>query len=108
MTVMFNFDGITGFDWDSGNIDKNLYGHDVEGFEAEQVFFNNPIVRDDPSHSIKSEKRYYALGETDHGRFLFVAFCIRDECIRVISARDMNEKERRFYERNERNTHIQR
>jgi hypothetical protein len=37
------------------------------------------------------------LGRTDANRWLFVAFTIRDNHIRVISARDMNQKESKKY-----------
>ena len=76
----------TGFDWDDGNQDKNWEKHDVTDAECEQVFFNDPLVAGaDPKQS-KRERRYYALGRTDAGRRLFVAFTIRKKLIRVISA----------------------
>jgi uncharacterized protein len=43
------------------------------------------------------EERYYALGKTTHGRFLFVVFTRRRNRIRVVSARDMHKKERKVY-----------
>ncbi|MEA3361633.1 MAG: BrnT family toxin [Thermodesulfobacteriota bacterium] len=86
-----------GFQWDQGNIDKNLIKHDVENWECEQVFFNRPLlVLDDPKHSI-SEKRSAAFGKTDADRLLIFIFTKRDNLIRVISAREMNKKERKFY-----------
>lgn len=67
--------------------------------EAEQVFFNEPlIVEDDVKHS-QDEPRWYGLGSTDARRMLMVVFTIRSTEIRVISARDMNRKERRVYEK---------
>jgi uncharacterized DUF497 family protein len=90
-----------GFDWDEGNSSKNWERHQVIPDEAEQVFFNCPlIVRSDVAHS-KAERRYYALGQTDAERWLFVAFTIRRNLIRVISARDMNRREREAYGRHE-------
>ena len=87
----------TGFDWDKGNIDKNWIKHTVSPSECEQVFFNHPlVVQDDLVHST-TEKRFYALGQTDMKRFLFIAFTVRNNLIRVISARDMSRKERRVY-----------
>ena len=87
----------TGFQWDTGNKDKNLIKHKVTNYECEQIFFNQPFfVNDDVKHSI-SEKRFYALGQTDLGRKLFVVFTIRNKKIRIISARDMNRKEREIY-----------
>lgn len=43
--------------------------------------------------------RFQALGRTDDGRKLFLSLTIRDEKIRVISARDMNKKEEVMYEK---------
>jgi uncharacterized protein len=88
----------TGFQWDEGNLIKNWEKHRVSAVECEQVFFNNPLlaVRDE-QHS-DSESRFYLLGQTDTGRKLFVVFTPRDNLIRVISARDINRKERKIYE----------
>jgi len=87
-----------GFEWDEGNIEKNWLAHQVTPQEAEQVFFNRPlIVADDVKHS-RSEKRYLVLGQTDEDRPLFIAFTLRQRRIRVISSRDMNRKERKVYE----------
>jgi uncharacterized DUF497 family protein len=92
------FDEFVGFQWNEGNIDKNLIKHNVENWECEQVFFNKPlIVLDDPRHSI-AEKRLAAFGKTDAGRLLIVVFTRRGNLLRVISAREMNARERRFYE----------
>ncbi len=44
--------------------------------------------------------RYYALGRTVADRHLFIAFATDGKVARVISARDMSEAERRFYDRN--------
>jgi uncharacterized DUF497 family protein len=91
----------TGFQWDVGNINKNLYRHNVENWECEQIYFNEPlIILDDPKHSY-AEKRWAAFGKTDAGRMLTLIFTKRDSLIRVISARDMKRKERIFYEKNE-------
>jgi hypothetical protein len=90
-----NFEG---FDWDEGNVEKNWLSHQVTPQEVEQAFFNRPlIVADDAKHS-RSEKRYLLLGQTDEDRPLFIAFTLRERRIRVISARDMNRKERKVYE----------
>ncbi len=94
------FGHFVGFQWDQGNIDKNLIEHEVENWECEQMFFNRPLlILEDPKHSI-SEKRWVVFGKTDAGRFLTVIFTKREDLIRVISARDMNKKERKFYDEN--------
>ena len=93
------FSKITGFDWDEGNLLKNWEKHGVTHLEAEQVFFNEPlIVEDDVKHS-HDEPRWYGLGSTDTRRLLMVVFTIRSKQIRVISARDMNRQERTVYEK---------
>jgi uncharacterized protein len=86
-----------GFEWDEGNSDKNWYLHEVNNGECEQVFFNKPLLLlGDSKHSVQ-ESRAYALGKTDTNRWLSIAFTIRNDQIRVISARDMNQKETRKY-----------
>jgi hypothetical protein len=68
--------------------------------EAEQVFFNAPLlVLADGGHS-QQEARLHALGKTDDGRALHITFPLRQSglLIRVISARDMHRKERAIYE----------
>jgi uncharacterized DUF497 family protein len=95
------FDGCVGFDWDRGNLDKNWRLHGVPFWECEQVFLNEPLlVVEDAEHS-DTENRYYALGRADAGRKLFVVFTIRGNLVRVISARDMSRRERKLYEREE-------
>ena len=89
----------TEFEWDEGNAEKNWDRHQVHWWECEQVFFNRPlVVADDEAHS-DQEVRSYALGQTDAGRLLFVAYTLRGERIRVISARDMTRREKKEYER---------
>lgn len=86
-----------GFDWDHGNIDKNWLAHRVTPQEAEKVFFNTPlIVADDEKHS-HGEPRYFVLGQTDEDRPLFIAFTMRRRLIRIICARDMNQREKKVY-----------
>jgi uncharacterized protein len=90
-----------GFDWDESNTGRNWERHRVTPEEAEDLFFQEPlVVRSDPRHS-KREKRYYALGQTSVGRLLFVAFASRRQLIRVISIRDMNQNEKEVYGRHE-------
>ena len=96
---MIDLDKVEGFDWDTGNARKNEK-HGVTQAEAEQVFLNEPLfITPDEKHS-GSERRYRALGETAIGRRLTVIFTLRQAgaLVRVISARNMNAKERKLYE----------
>lgn len=91
---------IAGFDWDAGNARKSVDKHGVSQAEAEQVFFNEPLLLlEDERHSA-GEMRMHALGKTNDGRHLHIAFTLRQEktLIRVISARDMSPKERNAYD----------
>lgn len=95
---MKNLADCTGFQWDEHNTTKIWEKHAVTPMESEQAFFNRPlIVADDAKHS-QEERRCYALGQTDAGRLLFLAFTIRRTLVRVISARDMSRKERKVYQ----------
>ncbi len=79
---------------------KSEEKHHVSQVEAEQVFFNAPLlVMEDKKHS-GNELRFHALGVTDQGRCLHVTFTLRVQKtkLRVISARDMSRRERRIYE----------
>jgi len=94
------FADFVGFQWDPGNSNKNLLKHNVQNWECEQIFFNKPLlVLEDPGHSV-TEKRWAGFGKTDSGRLLVVVFTKRGNLLRVISARDMKSKERKFYEEN--------
>ena len=87
-----------GFQWDEGNAEKNWVQHQVSQGEAEQVFFNRPLVVVAGEQRTELTRRYYALGHTDASRPLFMVFTIRDDLLRVISARPMSRRERRVYE----------
>lgn len=89
---------IIGFDWDHGNINKNSEKHGVVWQECEEVFFNDPLLFFEDIRHSEREKRAFVLGKTNEARKIFVAFTIRNQLVRVISARDMNKKERAVYE----------
>lgn len=85
------------FDWDLGNIDKNLSKHNVTNQECEEAFLDlKAFVTVDVSHS--TDERRYQLLAKNKKRYLAIIFTIRKNKIRVISARDMNEKEKKHYE----------
>lgn len=97
---MIAFERIVGFDWHDGNSRKSADKHGVSQTEAEQVFFNEPlIVAKDAQHS-PAEPRFHALGRTDAGRRLHITFTLRGggTLLHVISARDMHRKERAIHE----------
>lgn len=85
------------FEWDKGNIDKNLK-HKVKDKEAEEPFFDQDHKTfKDELHS-KGEERLRIIGKTKKGRLLFIVFTMRGKKIRIISARDISQKEVYLYE----------
>jgi len=94
MTTGWN--GLERFEWDKGNL-EHIRKHQVDAAECEQVLFNRPLViNEDETHS-QTEERFRAFGQTDAGRLLFMIFTVRNNQVRVISARDQSNKERREF-----------
>lgn len=85
---------------DKANSDKNWYKHQVKADEAEQVFFDkNRQEYPDPTHSTV-EVRSIIVGMTKKERLLLVVYTERNKKIRIISARDINDRrERKLYEK---------
>ena len=82
------------FEWDKGNL-EHIEKHSVDYRECEEIFLNEPLLlSEDEAHS-KIERRFHALGVTNERRLIFLAFTIRKNKIRVVSARDQNRKERK-------------
>ncbi|MBI3302128.1 MAG: BrnT family toxin [Deltaproteobacteria bacterium] len=79
--------GKTGWLWDEWNTD-HIAQHDVEPFEAEGV-------GDHPRYVERWRDRYLAWGPTIEGRFLLVVYVRRKEGRYVISARDIEEGEKK-------------
>jgi uncharacterized DUF497 family protein len=88
------------FQWDKGNEDKNWKKHRVSREEVEQVFFDQRKQDyPDPKHS-QTEVRKLLVGKTKTGRVLLVVYTLREDKVRVISARDLNKaKEGELYEK---------
>lgn len=79
------------FEWDEHNEDKLLRRHGVSSLEAEQCFSN-------PHTKRRHGDALLMLGMTDSGRMLFVVYEQKaNGVVRVYSAREMTDKERRTY-----------
>jgi uncharacterized protein len=61
--------------------------------------FQAPFLVAHDAHHSQTEEWFYGLGRTAADRGLFVVFTLRGKRIRVISARDLNKRERGIYER---------
>jgi uncharacterized DUF497 family protein len=86
-----------GFDWDSSNRAK-CQKHGVPISDIEALFRRDPLVVPDPTHS----SGMIAVGRTESGRAVFVAFTMRNkdgrQLIRPVSARYMHAREVKAFE----------
>jgi uncharacterized DUF497 family protein len=87
------------FEWDDGNRHKSKLKHGVAPEEVEEVFEQTEDIRvlGEQIRPIVPEPRFGLLGLSKRGRHLFVCFTFRGTGIRIISARDMNKKEKQLY-----------
>lgn len=86
------------FEWDKGNKEKNWAKHRISVKESEDIFFDKrSFTTKDTKHST-IEDRFQILGKTVKGKYLTIYFTVRENKIRVISARPMSRKERKQYE----------
>lgn len=84
------------FEWDDAKAAQNLADHGVS-FDAATLVFNDPFALewlDDRENY--GEDRYVILGIVE-GRLLYVAYTMRGEKIRIISARGAEPHEHRKY-----------
>jgi uncharacterized DUF497 family protein len=83
---------IRSFHWDEEGI-GHIANHHVSPDEVEEVAFDDaPYIRKGRNG------RRYLFGQTAGGRFLFVVyFIIQSGEAKVITARTMDEKERKLY-----------
>jgi uncharacterized protein len=86
------------FEWDPEKARSNWWKHQIT-FEEAITIFADPNLRfaPDPEHSY-GEEREWAIGETEEGAVLVVVFTMREDEIRIISARPATQKEIRRYE----------
>jgi uncharacterized DUF497 family protein len=88
------------FEWDSRKAHSNLGKHGV-GFEEAATIFGDPLslTISDPDHSL-NEMRYITMGKALTGKLLVVVHTHRGDNIRLISARPVSRRERKYYEEN--------
>ncbi len=86
------------FEWDAQKARQNLKKHNVS-FEEASTVFGDTLSRtiEDPLHS-EEEDRYVIIGQSLRGRLVVVVHIIREDRIRIISARMPTLSERRDYE----------
>lgn len=91
--------------WKDQFVEKLGSKHSVSIAEAEDVLNGNPHIRRVAKGRVKDENVYAAFGQTEAGRYLIV-FYIRklSGALLPISARDMDDGERKYYERQEKSS----
>ncbi len=86
------------FEWDIDKYKINLKKHGISFEEATTVWTDIlALIAPDPEHSF-IEEREWIIGESYKGRLLIVVYTIRNDKIRIISARLATKKERKEYE----------
>jgi uncharacterized protein len=86
------------FEWDKQKEKSNLSKHSIS-FEEAQTVFDDPLYVDfyDPDHS-EDEHRYIIIGESSKSHILLVSYTERGDKIRIISARQVTQQERKAYQ----------
>ena len=84
---------IKGFVWDDENM-AHVARHAVSPEEVEEALVAEALVLRGP------DSRYLAYGRTESGRWVFAVYVTQPRGrVRVLTARDMTEGERRLYQR---------
>ena len=69
-------------------------------FHEVQELFRRPQVALRSAKDQYGERRYVSLGQTSAGRYLFVVYTVPKPFLaKVITARDMMDRERRYYQK---------
>jgi len=91
---------IVGFIWLDDVVDKLERKHGVTPEEVEEVFAQRVRVTRMKTGHFRGEDVYRALGQSESGRYLAVFFVYKlsHEAL-ILSARDMDRKERKAYGR---------
>ena len=84
------------FEWDEAKARTNLRKHRGDFADAATIFEDQRAVTVASDHP--EEERYVTIGMDVLGRVLVVAYTMRGERIRVISARRATKHERTKYE----------
>jgi uncharacterized protein len=83
------------FEWDDAKAESNLAKHGVT-FEEAAWAMTEPLSLD--FDDLVEPDNLITLAASPHGRILYIVSTVRDERIRIISARDASPRERRRYE----------
>jgi hypothetical protein len=86
--------------WKNQFVEKIQKKHGVSTDEVEEVLTFKAHFRKAEKGRIRGEDVYAAYGQTEAGRYIVTFFIFKKpDCALPISARDMNQSERRYYEK---------
>jgi uncharacterized DUF497 family protein len=86
--------------WLDSIVEKIETKHGVETWEVEEVLLNDPEFRRGASGKRAGEDVYYALGQTNAGRYLFIVFIRKSgKKALVLTAREMSDREKAGFRR---------
>ena len=86
--------------WLPSIVDKIHRKHQIHLSEVEELMFSNPKIRWVEKGHLRGEDMYVASGQTAVGRYILVYFVLKlDGRALIVSARDMDDNERRYYSR---------
>ncbi len=77
--------------WDEHNI-FHIAGHGITTEDVERVCYGRHVAR-------KARDRYLVYGKTKGGRYILVVLEKSEDSFMPITARDMNESEKKVYRR---------
>lgn len=83
------------FDWDEANI-GHIAGRGISPAEAEEAV-SDPYRVPAPAYRAGTEQRRAVLGRSEDRRLLFIVTTRRGASVRVVTARDATDGERRRY-----------
>ena len=85
------------FEWDDRKAARNIAKHGVPFEYAVRVFLDPHRLDGEDIRGDYGEERRLTLGEIEQ-RLFVVAYTLRGEIVRLISARKANEREQRKYD----------
>jgi len=87
------------FEWDDDKANANEAKHGITFHEAMGCFYEpNQVAFYDPEHS-EDEDREILIAHSNQGHLLVVSYTLREDAIRIISARRATRQEAEDYAR---------
>jgi uncharacterized DUF497 family protein len=85
------------FEWDNKKATSNLKKHGVSFEEAMSCFYDPLQIAFEDPDTIAKEQREILVAHSARGKVLLVVYTVRDQKIRIISARKVTKQEEKNY-----------